>query len=130
MDAQPRRRASELSRADVPECPGVYAWYRRGRVVYVGEGDDLRDRVWTRHMGQGKSLHTSAFRRNVAESLGLGAANEIFKKANRLTDEQRALVGAWVVSCSVAWIECKSIVAAEKLEDDMKAEWRPPLTKV
>ncbi len=129
MDAQPRRRASELSRGDLPECPGVYAWYRRDRAVYVGKGDDLRDRAWGSHMSQSKSLGRSAFRRNIAESLGFGAANDIKKKVRRLTTEQRALVRAWVVSCPVAWIECKSIATAKALEDDMKVEWLPPLTK-
>lgn len=129
MDAQPRSRASELGRKDVPVRPGVYAWYRRGRAEYVGKGDRLVDRAWGDHMGQSTSMGSSAFRRNVADLLGFGDANEIKRKRVRLTSDQLASVRAWVLSCSVAWIECDSIGRAKSLEDDMKAEWLPRLTK-
>lgn len=79
LDGQPRPSARDLREIDVPTDPGVYAWYRRGRAVYVGEADDLRARLWGNHLGQGRSVGTSAFRRNVAEHLGFGSAAE---KAN------------------------------------------------
>lgn len=129
MNAQPRSRASKLTRADVPDHPGVYAWYRRGRAVYVGKGDRLVERAWADHMSQSKSLATSAFRRNIAELLGYGLANHIKQKHVRLTLPQLATVREWVVSCSVAWIEVDSIKEAKRLEDAMKAERLPPLTK-
>lgn len=47
----------------------------------------------------------------------------------RLDDEQVTVVRAFVVSCVVAWIECDSQADAIQLEDDMKREWVPPLTK-
>ena len=37
MNAQPRRDARTLTRADVPPNYGVYAWYRDGSPVYVGK---------------------------------------------------------------------------------------------
>lgn len=129
MDAQPRLRASVLRAIDVPTSPGVYAWYRRGRAVYVGKANGLRDRAWTSHLGQSRTLGRSAFRRNVAEHLGFGAANDIKEKRVRPTPEQLAEVRAWIVGCSVAWIECETGAAAKRLEGDMKLEWLPPLTR-
>ena len=130
MDAQPRFRAADLARADVPTDPGVYAWYRRGRAVYVGKADSLRDRAWKNHMGQSATMGTSAFRRNVAESLGYGSSADI--KAKRVTHSRPTsspTVRAWIIGCSVTWIVCPSTAAAMTLESRMKAEWMPPLTK-
>jgi predicted GIY-YIG superfamily endonuclease len=129
MDLRSRHRADIALRSTVPEKPGVYAWYRDGCAVYVGKGDDLRDRIWKRHMGQSRSMHTSAFRRDVAEHLGFGSARDIFDRVIRLNAGQLAAVRTFIVGCVVAWIECDSAAAAIQLEDDMKREWVPPLTK-
>ena len=94
MDAQPRRRANEITGRDVPLDPGVYAWYRRGRAVYVGKADCLHDRAWKNHMGQSATMGTSAFRRNVAESLGFGSSADINEKRVRLTSDELAAVRA------------------------------------
>lgn len=59
MDRQPRHAADAALRIALSERrPGVYAWYRAGHAVYVGKGDDLYDRIWSRHMGQSRSMHT------------------------------------------------------------------------
>lgn len=129
MDRRPRHGADTALRTTAPCRPGVYAWYREGNAVYVGEGDNLQKRIWTRHMGQSRSHHTSSLRRNIAEHLGFGDANLIYTRVIRLTDEQRAAVRAWLVGCQVAWIECDSDAEAHDLESRMKAEWLPPLTK-
>lgn len=48
---QPLHRVAELSAADVPTEPGVYAWYRCGRLFYVGESRrGLRSRLWGNHL--------------------------------------------------------------------------------
>lgn len=80
-------------------------------------------------MGQSRSLHASAFRRNMAEHLGFGSANNIYNKVIRLSDEQRAAVRAWLEGCQLAWITTASAPAAKLLEDDLKTEWLHPLTK-
>jgi hypothetical protein len=129
MDAQPRLQARTLTSADVPLKPGVYAWYRRGRAVYVGKADELRGRAWGNHMGQSSTMGSSAFRRNVAEHLGFGSPADIKSKRVRLTPEHLAEVRAWILGCSVAWIVCRTIPTAWRLEATMKAEWIPPLTK-
>jgi hypothetical protein len=104
------------------------SWYRNGHAVYVGKGDDLYDRISRRPMGQSRSLHPSALRRNVAEHLGFGSAQDIYNKVIRLDTDQLAVVRAWIGDCVLAWIECGSAGEAVRLEDDTKREWRPPLT--
>jgi hypothetical protein len=129
MDARPRLGAKDLRAVDVPLSPGVYAWYRRGRAVYVGKAYELRGRAWGNHMGQGSTMGSSAFRRNVAEYLGFGIPADIKAKRVQLTREQLAEVRGWILGCAVAWIECRTIASARNLEAEMKAEWIPPLTK-
>lgn len=129
MDLRPRRHVPGLRAVDVPLDPGVYAWYRDGRPVYVGKAAELRDRVWSRHLGRSRTLGTSAFRRNVAEHLGFGAPDAIKAGAIRLDPGQLAAVRAWIEGCEVAWITCRSEAEAITLETAMKAEWLPPLTK-
>jgi hypothetical protein len=41
-----------------------------------------------------------------------------------------AALRAWLDGCEIAWIECESKQAAKDLEDDRKAEYKPPLTKL
>lgn len=133
MGERPRTPAADLTERQVPKEPGVYALYRDGDPVYVGKASSLRDRFWKSHMGTGPDLTRSALRRNVAQHLGF--AHSVATKAARpparpvLTDEQLAATNAWIVECDVAWIVCSSADEAEELEDRMKQEWIPPLTK-
>lgn len=130
MNARPRRRAVELTRkADIPADPGVYAWYENNRPVYVGKGDRLRDRVWSCHMGRGARMRNSAFRRNVAEALGIAGAKAIYDGDYAVSAAELELINHRVGQCSVAWITCDEIASAKDLERRMKAEWMPPLTK-
>jgi len=129
MDRQRRRRARLLNASDVPRSPGVYAWYRQGGAVYIGKADELHGRAWGDHMGNGASMGSSAFRRNVAERLGFGSSADIKDKRVRLSPIQLAEVRSWILRCSVAWIECRTIAEAVELEKAMKREWMPPLTK-
>ena len=129
MDGQRRWRARLLSASEVPRRPGVYAWYRQGRAVYVGKADELCGRAWGNHMGNGASMGSSAFRRNVAEHLGFGTSADIKEQRVRLAANQLAEVRSWILRCSVAWIECGTIADAVRLEKAMKLEWIPPLTK-
>jgi hypothetical protein len=48
---QPLHSVAELSAADIPAESGVYAWYRRGQLFYVGESHrGLRSRRWGNHL--------------------------------------------------------------------------------
>jgi hypothetical protein len=130
MDARPRASVAELKRGDLPEEPGVYAFYRGGRAVYVGKAGDLRKRVWGKHGGKGAVMTGSAFRRNVAQHLGISTANEIKKRLYQPTAEELALIRAWIESCQVAWMTRPTEALAVDLERDLKHEFKPPLTRI
>ncbi len=126
---RPRYAARTLSAWNIPEVPGVYAWFEEGRPVYVGKAEVLRARLWRQHLSQGRSLGNSALRRNVAEDLGYGSAAAIKAKLCVLTIEQLHAIRERLLACEIVWIECVTKADACNLEDRIKAEWRPPLTK-
>jgi hypothetical protein len=129
MHAAPRRPARLVTKADVPFAPGVYAWYRDGTAIYVGKADSLVRRLWANHLGNSRSVHGSAFRRNVAESLGIASAADISSGRYALSDAELAAVRAWIMGCHVAWLTSPSVAAARQAEIDLKSEWMPRLTK-
>lgn len=129
MNEQPRRQASGLRSEHIPTSPGVYAWYEAGEPIYVGKCKSLQERIWRRHLRKGRSLMTSAFRRNVAEDLGIGSADDIKAGRCRPAVEQVDRVNERVRACTIAWITCESHEDARSLETHMKQEWMPPLTK-
>lgn len=118
-----------LVRSEVPTSAGVYALYRDDARGYVGKASSLRSRVWGNHSARGRSMSNSAMRRNVAEHLGYGAAQAIKDGVVVLTQAQLDAVRAWLDGCVIAWIECLDEPAAKRLEDDLKGEFMPPLTK-
>jgi excinuclease UvrABC nuclease subunit len=113
----------------IPSAAGVYAWYKDGRRVYIGKAKNLQKRVGSNHLGRGMSLTGSAFRRNVAEHLGLGTATEIKKRRRVLSTTEIALGCKWISECEVTWIVCGSDSDALAKEKAMKAEFKPLLTK-
>jgi excinuclease UvrABC nuclease subunit len=129
MHARPRHSISSLSRAEIPSDPGVYAIYQDGGARYVGKAGCLQDRVWKKHCGKGKVMTGSAFRRNVAEHLGIATARAIKKREYQPTPEEVRSVRHWIERSDIAWIECASEAEAIVLEMAMKDEWMPPLTK-
>lgn len=56
-------------------------------------------------MGQSRSMGSSAFRRNTAELLGFATSSDIKQKRVCMTGDQLAVVCAWILGCSVAWID-------------------------
>lgn len=129
LNSQSRFNITSLSKAAIPPDPGVYALYRNAQAVYVGKAKSLRQRVWTNHCGKGKSMTSSAFRRNVAEHLGIASASAIKTGAYRPTPDDLRRVREWTEACDVAWVVCASEAAADALERSMKRQWKPPLTK-
>jgi Holliday junction resolvase RusA-like endonuclease len=129
MNARPRLNPAELKESEIPSGPGVYSWYRNSTPVYVGKAGSLSGRLWGNHLRRGKSMSNSAFRRNVAEELGIAAANAIKEREYVPSMEDVSRVNEWIEGCEIAWIECESHDAAVQLEKDMKQEWLPPLTK-
>jgi excinuclease UvrABC nuclease subunit len=129
MDARLRRGLETLTRGDVPTSSGVYALYRDGEAQYVGKASSLLTRFWGKHMGRGVSMTGSALRRNVAELLGIASAGDIKARRYLPTADDAARVVAWIRACEVAWVETPTPAEALDLEDAMKAEKLPPLTK-
>lgn len=132
MNSQPRRSASTLSKDRVPATPGVYAWYRDGEAIYVGRAvgaGGLRGRVWKEHLDTGNDLSRSSFRRNVCEHLGIAATSRTRLRPTVMETREVAQVNEWIRQCEVAWISCSSDGDAIELEDRMKHEWKPLLTK-
>ena len=71
----------------------------------------------------------SAFRRNVAEHLGISTAAAIKNRTYQPTADQVAAVRAFIDECVISWIACATPQEAKKLETDFKNEWMPPVTK-
>lgn len=120
-----------FSPATVPAEPGVYAFFRGDDAVYVGRAvtaGGLRSRLRT-HTATGVDLSHSSFRRNVAEHLGVAPTSVTRIRPPRLTASDVEPVNDWIRGCTVRWLTAPSVEAAKALEDDMKREWRPPLTK-
>ncbi len=129
MDAQPRHPMATLTAGTLPVDPGVYALYRDGARVYVGKADSLRDRVWKNHSGRGQKMTTSAMRRNIAERLDIASSAAIKAGRYQPTPDEVARVRAWLDGCDIAWVTCPTAQAAVDLEDKMKIEYKPLLTK-
>ena len=120
---------TDLLRANIPESPGVYAFYRRKERVYIGQGDSLRQRIWQNHCGRGAVMTNSALRRNIAEHLGIASSADIKARRYEPTPDEVSAVRDWLDRCAVAWVECDPEEAAEQLEAKFKAEYMPLLTK-
>jgi hypothetical protein len=129
MNAQVRREPAVLKRADLPSDPGVYAWYRRGKAIYIRKADSLRIRLGC-HLSRGASLTNSAFRRNVAQHLDIASARAIYLGDYVPTEDDLEQIRRLIESCRLAWLTTKMKRAASALEDDFKAEWMRPLTKM
>jgi excinuclease UvrABC nuclease subunit len=129
MNQQPRVASATLTRQEVPARAGVYAWYEAGIPIYVGEAGDLRERLCGDHLGEGAAMGNSAFRRNVAEDLGIASARAIKSKEHRLNGGEVDQVNAMIQSLSLAWTICETKDEAVALEDRMKREWKPRLNK-
>lgn len=132
LDAQPRYPVSTLRRADLPESPGVYAWYRGGDAMYSGRATGrggIRDRVWNSHLKTGPDLSRSSFRRNVCEHLGIGKSALTRQRPAVLSAAAVEPLNLWIRSCDVTWLVCLTADSARELEKNLHAEWLPPLSK-
>ena len=96
--------------------------------MYVGKAKSLSSRLGKAHRGRGVSMTNSALRRNVAEHLGIAAANDI-KTGRVVTRAEAAQVNVWLDECEASWLVADDEAAAVALEEAFKREWLPPLTK-
>jgi hypothetical protein len=120
----------ELTRAQVPDEPGVYLWRHESQAVYVGMATSLRGRAWSKHLGAGASLSGSSLRRNVCELL-FGIPPSVTSNPNRqkVTAEQAAAIHDWLRSCDLSWQECATVDEADQLERRLRREYMPPLNR-
>jgi hypothetical protein len=130
MHARERRPVLSVTLAGIPDEAGVYALYRDGAAVYVGKAKSLRSRLWNCHLRRGPSMTNSAMRRNVAQFLGIASAADIKARHYRPTLEDAQRVSDWIRDGELAWVECESEAAALALEDELKREWKPALTRI
>jgi hypothetical protein len=130
LDTRPRFDAARISQSELPVGPGVYAFYRDGRAVYVGKAASLQARLWTNHLRRGASMTNSAFRRNVAAFLGIASSADIKARRYQPSADDASRVWGWISECEIAWIECATELDAMLLESSLKAEKKPPLTKL
>jgi len=120
---------TDLSAADIPASSGVYALYCEGARAYVGKGASLRSRIWENHSRRGVSMTNSALRRNIAEHLGVATSAEIKSRRYMPSPADASAVRSWLDQCKIAWIECETEASALSLEDKLKREHLPFLTK-
>ncbi len=130
LNREKRHRAATLTKSEIPGEPGVYAWYLSGSPVYVGKAKSLKGRVGGNHLGRGVCFTGSAFRRNVAEFLGVAPSADIKARRYTISRQEADAVCAWIRRCEVTWVVCDSESDACEIEDALKAEFQPPLTKM
>lgn len=132
MNTRQRQPANELSRRDVPQAPGVDAWYHDDEPVYAGRAlgtSGLRGRVWANHLATGADLSRSSFRRNVCEHLAIAPTSTTRIRPSVMKESEVAAVNEWVRSCEFAWTVCGTSDEASRLERELLAEWKPPLSR-
>ncbi|WP_404772477.1 GIY-YIG nuclease family protein [Agromyces mediolanus] len=124
--AQPRMIAGSIRRSDIPDRPGVYAWFRDDECVYLGKASNLRSRIST-HLRTSLDLSRSTLRSWVAvRELGL-TREQTRRRPTVMTDVQVAVVTAWIRSCDLAWLTTGSKEEAASLEARLLSEWHPPI---
>lgn len=130
MNRRPRKAATALTKCDIPDDPGVYAWYRDERPVYVGETGSLQTRIWKRHLGRGRVMSGSALRRDVAARLGISTPALIKRGGYQPAPDELRAIRAFIEECDVAWLVKTSKEEAVDLEKRMRREWLPPLNRL
>lgn len=51
MDSKRKFVGSLIRKNDIPHDPGIYAWYRDGKRMYLGKAANLQNRLWNNHLG-------------------------------------------------------------------------------
>jgi hypothetical protein len=77
----------------------------------------------------GDAIHPGPDGRICDQHLDIASSADIKARRYQLTAEEVAAVRLWLDGCDIAWIKRNTEVAAERLESDLKAEYKPPLTR-
>ncbi len=132
LDRRPRIGFFSLRRSQVPAKPGVYAVYRQGARVYVGRAcgkHGLQGRIATDN-SNAVGMHGSVLRRNVAQYLDIASADDIYTMNKLVSQEEARRVHEWVQACEVTWIVHYLRPQARRMEDQLRAEYTPPLARI
>lgn len=90
----------------------------------------LRARVWSKHLGGGRSLASSSLRRNVGELLfGLPPSVTANPGRQLVTADQAAAIRTWLRECDISWLSCETAESAIALERRLRQGWLPPLNR-
>jgi hypothetical protein len=102
-------------RNDIPDAPGLYAFYRRNDDVCLHAGktrtQTLRHRIWAQHFTQG----------------GQGAGSDLIQKVqdHNLADSREA-AKTWIIEhCRVKWIVVQDEALRSQAEEYMLCELKP-----
>jgi hypothetical protein len=131
MDRRDRYRLDGMAlEAFIPAAPAAYAVYRNGERMYVGETGNLHSRVIKYHLGRSpSSIMNSALRRNLAQHLGIAAADDIRAARRGLNESERERMRAWLLECEIAWTEHGDKASARAHQRELLTEFVPPLNR-
>lgn len=124
--SEARHHVDQLPLAEVPCEPGVHAWFREGRCVHLGETGNLRSRLRT-HLSTSHDLSRSTFRSWVAVREVVRTREYTRRRPSVMTDDEIAVVTAWIRECDVAWVTTNTKRDAAQLKAALIADSRPPL---
>lgn len=117
---QPLHPVAELSAADIPAEPGVYAWYRRGRLFYVGESRrGIRSRLWGNHLRG--NARGSTLRNKVAKAFDF---SPVGFRAYGPSAEQS--ISTKLLECEVRFLPV-ALALIDQTQADLISELDPPM---
>jgi hypothetical protein len=111
---------------------GVYQYYRKNELVYIGNAKDLAERRNNHFDSTPSAMTGSAPRRNVAEHLWEYVPSKIKSGETVLTQKQRDEITAWFEACErKEWQTCCEGAALalerERIDDYERLHGRKPL---
>jgi hypothetical protein len=117
---QPSLRVADLSGTDIPLEPGIYAWYRHGRLLYVGESRrGLRSRLWGNHIRG--NARGSTLRNKLAKSFSFPAI-----RARTYGPHAEQAISSKLRECQVRFLAVPPEAIADA-QSHLIAELDPPL---
>ena len=117
---QPVWRTAALTSSDVPNSPGVYAWYRKGELFYVGETHrGLRSRLWSNHLRG--NARGSTLRNKVAKTFGFEPVG-----FRRYGIDAEAAISAKLLECEIRFLAL-SHDTVSSAQADLIARLDPPM---
>ncbi|GAA1145672.1 SIR2 family protein [Microbacterium natoriense] len=109
---------------DLPNSPGLIAWFRDGKCIYIGISGDLRHRIGE-HLSTRTDLSRSTLRSWVAVEL-LGIARERTRqRPSVITQDEADAVAAWLNECEIGWKVTERRADASRMKDDLLSQMRP-----